>query len=203
MSETSEQRFRRSEQQAGRLRRLVLSISIGFGGLLTLGLPGCATTAKTTPLPDSVVAEIDRLIEECEFEDEKATAEQRQESLDSVERYDLNGDEFSDYLIIDAAVACPAGASFRHGNSGMGVIIFAGSRSGAEKTLDAVAHDVRTEARPNAPHQLWLLLGGTLCGYDPVATRSDLKACERPLEWDAKTAEFVLAPDDQTLFPEP
>lgn len=148
-------------------------------------------------LPDSVVTEVDRLIAECEYDDTKVSAEERQASLDSVESYDLNGDAFTDYLIVDWSVACPIGVSYRHGNAGTGVIIMAGSADGAQVAGNAIAHGVRVEARSGAPDRVWLLLGGGYCGQDTQGVpRSEMQSCERPLEWNAERAEFMLAPTD-------
>jgi hypothetical protein len=181
------------------MRENAASRSIILALAMTILAAPAALTADPSALPDQVVAEVDRLIAECEFEDLQAGAEERQESLDSVNRHELNGDAFPDYLIIDGYIACPAGLSFRHGNAGTGVILWAGSEDGAHRAFDIIAFGASVEPQADGPDRVWLQLGGRYCGQDTEGVpRSEMTGCERPLVWDAEKAAFVLAPPDQT-----
>jgi hypothetical protein len=156
------------------------------------------------PLPADVVAEIDRLIADCEPEfgasEDSVSPEARRASLDAVEVCELTGDGWPDYLIDDSDVACAAGVSFRHGNGGTGIVVMVSDRDGVRVAFNAPAFGARVEEAPGAP-RLWLLLGGSNCGQDTKGVpRSAMIACARPLDWNAGTGSFALAAMSETRF---
>ena len=148
-----------------------------------------ALPALAAELPAEVIAEIIRLEAECDGKPPLKT------DLNTVQKADINGDGVTDYVISDGQVDCAIGASFRHGNGGTGVIIFAGTATGAVKAYDDTVFDVKVENG-----KAWVGVGGHRCGQGEFKSRADAISCDLPLLWNAAKQKFEEAPVSQARF---
>jgi len=165
---------------------------------LTLSTLANALEAKETNIPDAVIAEIKSLENECRLEE--SSTPQSDSNYDYIKRADLNGDGIDDYVIEDGYVPCEAGASFRHGNGGTGVIIFAGTSNGAIKAFDKTVFGISIEGASSKP-VAWVAVGGHYCGQKTFVSRAAAIRCDRPLIWNASSKQFNFAPLKKARFP--
>lgn len=157
-----------------------------------------AFAAQELNLPPAVIAEIHNLEEECRLD--KTSTQQNEFSYDYMKYADLNGDGIKDYIIEDAYIPCEAGASFRHGNGGTGVIILAGTSDDAIKAFDKTVFGISIE-KDNSKSVAWVAVGGHYCGQKTFVSRAASISCDRPLVWNASSKQFDFAPLKQSRFP--
>ncbi|MBL0320403.1 MAG: hypothetical protein IPP74_14105 [Alphaproteobacteria bacterium] len=157
-----------------------------------------ARAAKEAHIPDAVIAEIKSLEEGCRLE--KSTSQQTESKYDYVKRVDLNGDGVDDFILEDAYIPCEAGASYRHGNGGTGVIIFANTPRGVIKAFDKTVFGITIE-KLESKATVWIKVGGHYCGQEIFVDRASAISCDIPLVWNASTKQFNLAPLNQARFP--
>lgn len=150
----------------------------------------CLSNALAAPpLPAPVRAVVDAMIAECRGVGGKPGA-----SPGLVSTVDLNGDGRSDYVIDTAAFDCEGAASLFAGTGGSSVEVFITTADGSAKSaFEHGAFGARVEKG-----QLWLAVGGSLCGLkvNAGAVHSDMQACWRPLRWDANRRKLDFAPLD-------
>lgn len=165
--------------------------------LLAIALPNFAS-AEEAKIPAAVKDEVKRLEMECRFDEAQKKAPMKT-TLDFIKKADLNDDGMMDYVLEDAYVECEAGAAFRHGNGGTGVIIFAGAKDGAVKAYDNTVSGINLEQK-DSKTTAWISVGGSYCGQKNMKSRADAISCDRPLVWNAKKNQFDFAPLSKARF---
>ncbi|MFL9502464.1 hypothetical protein ACJMQP_20580 [Rhodopseudomonas palustris] len=99
------------------------------------------------------------------------------------------------WAIDEATLACDGAAALFSTNHGAVVHIFVETNDGhAIQAFEHAAVGVTLERSSNA-NKVWLNVGGALCGQntDGLST-ADMRACQRPLKWDAVTRKLDFAP---------
>ncbi|MGX7741945.1 hypothetical protein [Rhodopseudomonas parapalustris] len=99
------------------------------------------------------------------------------------------------WAIDEATFACDGAAALFSTNHGAGVRIFVETNDGhATQAFEHAAFGVMLE-RSSDTNRVWLNVGGALCGQntDGLST-ADMRACQRPLKWDAVTRKVDFVP---------
>jgi hypothetical protein len=150
----------------------------------------CLSSAlAATPWPAPVRAVVDAMEAEC-----RGAGGKPGDSPGLVTAVDLDGDGRSDFVIDTAAFDCDGAASLFGGSGGSAVEVFIATADGrAKSAFEHAAFGTRV-----AQGQLWLAVGGALCGQAVTAetARSEMQACWRPLRWDAKRRKLDFGPLD-------
>ena len=153
-------------------------------------------TAASITLPPTVVTEIKEMEDSCRDRPNGLI----KTDLSAIKILDITGDGLSDYIIDDSTIACESGlASFHHGNGGVGIVIFAGTKNGALKVFDRTVLGI--DIKPSkSPRVVWIKVGGAYCGKFSLKRKIDAITCERSLIWNKKRKKLVFTPLSQAVF---
>ena len=156
--------------------------------LASLLLAPGAAAVSAPPLPAAVktyVGEFDTLCRD-------AGGKPGKHDPAMIQRGDFNGDGVADYVVNIGGYNCDGAASaIDNGQSGAAVAVFAG---GTSKAWSGSAYGASIEGG-----KLYLDTAGLDCGQRNAASVpfSELKACSRPLVWNAASKKFVWGPLSQ------
>lgn len=152
-------------------------------------------------LPSAVIETIRVAEEDCRIDKSDTKQKMKTNPDNIVQRADINGDGITDYMFFDSNIYCEAGASFRQGNGGVGVVIFAGIKNGgAIEAFGKTVSGARIE-KSGSKNVVWVAVGGGYCGQENLKSKADAISCDRPLVWDSKTEKFDFAPLSEARFP--
>lgn len=120
-------------------------------------------------------------------------AKDKIELKDAVQLTDVWGDVNPEYLIEAGDLRCYEYASDRGNSSARDLALFATLENGQTKQIfDHVMFDYRIEPTQSKA-KIYLGVGGGFCGQNmDEISRSEAIYCERLLEWDEKSQQFIL-----------
>jgi hypothetical protein len=162
--------------------RLYLPLIAALGSILTVS----AGSAETR-VPAPVAKELEETATIC------TEAGGKPKTAGAVKRTDLNGDGKEDFVLDVGSIDCEGAASV-YGDREKGVSVYAGDGAGgAAQAFSDSAYGMKIEGS-GAKAKLWLTLSDPECGRRKGADFASASFCERPVQWNAKTGKFELAP---------
>lgn len=143
--------------------------------------------AAAAPLPMPVKDAVTAVAAVC------IEAEGKANTTAAIKRADLNADGHEDYVLDVGSVICDGAASI-YGDREKGVIVYVGDgKGGAVEAFNGSSFGINL-AGTGSSAKLWLSVMGRDCGKKPAASFAEESFCERPLQWNATTRKFDLAP---------
>jgi hypothetical protein len=98
------------------------------------------------------------------------------------------------WVIDEGKYQCDGAAGVFSGSGGAQVVVFARLNDGSVKQVfEHGAYGVSLK-RVGTSAELWLRVGGRLCGQAGNPTHAEAMACERPLIWNGATQKMDFAP---------
>lgn len=164
----------------------MMRAAAAIGALFLLG--------GAVPLPDAVATHVSRMAADC-------TQVRGQFAVGPAIKHGYL-DAGPEYWAVDEAGArCEGAATLFSGRGGSQVVVYVSRHGGApEHAFESGSYGMTIEQQGDRSN-IWITVGGKLCGQagDPVF--AETTSCERSLKWDAASETIKLAPLSEAHFP--